>query len=89
QLVKLTQNWTQERTVTRKIKELILAVELERSYSKQEILVGYLNTAPYGGIEYGVEAAARDYFEKPAKDLTLDEAAMLATIPKSPKYYSP
>lgn len=89
QLVKLTQNWTQERTVTRKVKELILAVELERSYSKQEILVGYLNTAPYGGIEYGVEAASRDYFEKPAKDLTLDEAAMLATIPKSPKYYSP
>ena len=89
QLVKLTQNWTQERTMTRKIKELILAVELERSYSKQEILVGYLNTAPYGGIEYGVEAAAQGYFGKPAKDLTLDEAAMLAAIPKSPTYYSP
>lgn len=89
QLVKLTQNWTQERTYTRKIKEVILAVELERTYSKQEILTGYLNTAPYGGIEYGVEAAARDYFEKPAKDLTLDEAAFLAAIPKSPRYYSP
>lgn len=89
QLVKLTQNWTEERTVTRKIKELILAVELERSYSKQEILTGYLNTAPYGGIEYGVEAAARDYFNKSAKDLTIAESAMLATIPKAPTTYSP
>lgn len=89
QLVKLSQDWTRDQTYTRKIKELILAVELERTYSKQEILVGYLNTAPYGGIEYGVEAAARNYFEKPAKDLTLDEAAMLASIPKSPAYYSP
>jgi membrane peptidoglycan carboxypeptidase len=88
QLVKLTQNWSKERTVTRKVKELILSVELERSYSKKEILTGYLNTAPYGGIEYGVEAAARDYFDKSAKDLTLDEAAMLASIPKSPRYYS-
>lgn len=89
QLVKLTQDWTKERTVTRKIKEVILAVELERSYSKEEILTGYLNTAPYGGIEYGVEAAARGYFEKTAKDLTIDEAAMFAAIPKSPAYYSP
>ena len=89
QLVKLTQNWSQERTVTRKIKEVILAVELERSYSKQEILTGYLNTAPYGGIEYGVEAASRNYFDKSAGQLTLDEAAMFAAIPKSPRYYSP
>lgn len=89
QLVKLTQNWTQERTITRKLKELILAVELERSYSKDEILNGYLNTAPYGGIEYGVEAAARDYFHKSAKDLTLAESAMLAAIPKSPTLLSP
>lgn len=89
QLVKLSQDWTKDQTYTRKVKELILAVELERTYSKQEILVGYLNTAPYGGIEYGVEAASRGYFEKPAKDLTLDEAVMLAAIPKSPTYYSP
>ncbi len=89
QLVKLTQNWSGDRTITRKVKELILSVELERSYSKQEILTGYLNTAPYGGIEYGVEAASRDYFQKSAKDLTLSEAAMLAAIPKSPRYYSP
>lgn len=89
QLVKLTQNWTNDQTYTRKVKELILAVELERSYSKNEILTGYLNTAPYGNVQYGVEAASRDYFQKPAKDLTLDEAAFLAAIPKSPSYYSP
>lgn len=89
QLVKLSQDWTKDQTYTRKIKELILAVELERNYSKQEILAGYLNTAPYGGIEYGVEAAARGYFDKSAKDLTLDEAAMFAAMPKSPTYYSP
>lgn len=89
QLVKLSQDWTKDQTYTRKVKELILSVELEREYSKQQILAGYLDTAPYGGIEYGVEAASRDYFEKSAKDLTLDEAAMLATIPKSPTYYSP
>jgi membrane peptidoglycan carboxypeptidase len=89
QLVKLNQNWSRDRTLTRKAKELILAVELEREYSKQQILNGYLNAAPYGGIEYGVEAAARDYFQKSAKDLTIDEAAMLAAIPKSPTYYSP
>ncbi len=89
QLVKLSQDWTKDQTYTRKIKELILSVELEREYSKQQILAGYLDTAPYGGIEYGVEAGARDYFEKSAKDLTLDEAAMFAAIPKSPTYYSP
>ncbi len=89
QLVKLTQNWTKDQTYTRKVKELILAVELERSYSKDEILTGYLNTAPYGNVQYGVEAAARDYFQKSAKDLTLDQAAFLAAIPKSPSFYSP
>lgn len=89
QLIKLTQNWTGDRSYIRKIKEVILSVDLERSYSKQEILTGYLNTAPYGGIEYGVEAAARDYFNKGAKDLTIEESAMLASIPKSPRYYSP
>lgn len=89
QLVKLTQDWSKDRTLTRKVKELILSVELEREYSKQDILTGYLNTAPYGSIDYGVEAASRDYFNKSAKDLTLDEAAMLAAIPKSPNFYSP
>ncbi len=89
QLVKLTQNWTKDRSYTRKAKELILSVELERSYSKQEILAGYLDTAPYGNVQYGVEAATRDYFQKSAKDLTLDEAAFMAAIPQSPSYYSP
>ncbi len=90
QLVRLTQPGVGNRqSIQRKVKELIIAVELEREYSKQEILAGYLDTAPYGGIEYGVEAASRDYFQKSAKELTLDEAAMLAVIPKSPRYYSP
>lgn len=89
QLVKLNQNWSKDRTYTRKVKELILSVELERTYSKKEILGGYLDTAPYGDITYGVEAAMRDYFQKGAKDITLDEAAFLAAIPKSPTYYSP
>ncbi len=90
QLVRLTQNKVgNQQTITRKIKELILAVEMERSYSKQQILTAYVNTAPYGGIEYGAEAAARNYFQKSAKDLTLDEAAFLAAIPKAPSLYSP
>lgn len=89
QLVKLNQDWTQQRTLGRKVKEIILAVELERSYTKDEILAGYLNTAPYGSVDYGVQTAASDYFQKPAKDLTLAEAAMLAAIPKSPAVYSP
>lgn len=89
QLVKLTQNWTEERTYTRKVKELILAVELEREYNKDQILAGYLNVAPYGNIEYGVEAGANDYFHKSAKDLTLAEAAFMAAIPKAPSDYSP
>jgi membrane peptidoglycan carboxypeptidase len=89
QLVKLNQQWTNERTVTRKVKELILAVELEREYSKPDILTGYLNIAPYGGVEYGVESAARDYFGTTAKNLTLAQAAFLAAIPKSPGIYSP
>lgn len=89
QLVKLSQDWSTDRSYTRKVKELILSVELERSYSKEEILTGYLNTAPYGNIQYGAEVAAQDYFHKSAKDLTLAEAVFLAAIPQSPSYYSP
>ncbi|MFI5270642.1 MAG: transglycosylase domain-containing protein [Candidatus Saccharimonadales bacterium] len=89
QLVKLNENWTNNRTITRKVKELILAVELERQYSKNDILTGYLNIAPYGGIEYGVESAAEDYFHTTAANLTLAQATMLAAIPQSPSYYSP
>lgn len=89
QLVKLNNNWTKDQTITRKIKELILSVELEREYSKKEILAGYLNAAPYGNVQNGVEASARDYFEKSAKDLTLAESAFLAAIPQAPSVYSP
>lgn len=89
QLVKLNEDWTNDRTISRKVKELILAVEMEREYSKQEILTGYLNMAPYGGVEYGAEAAARDYFNTDAKNLSLAQAAMLAAIPKSPARLSP
>jgi membrane peptidoglycan carboxypeptidase len=89
QLVKLNQKWTGKRTIGIKIKELILAVELERNYSKQEILTGYLNSAPYGGIEYGCEAAARDYFHTDCSHLTLAQASFMAAIPRSPSYYSP
>jgi penicillin-binding protein 1A len=89
QLVKLDEGWTDNRTITRKVKELILAVELERQYSKDDILTGYLNVAPYGGLDYGVESAAEDYFQTSAKNLTLAQASMLAAIPQSPSYYSP
>lgn len=89
QLVKLNENWTDNRTVTRKIKELILAVEVEREYTKDQILTSYLNIAPYGGVDYGVESAAQDYFRTSAKNLTLAQATMLAAIPQSPSYYSP
>lgn len=89
QLVKLTQDFNQNRSLALKAKELILAVELERTYTKDEILTGYLNAAPYGGVDYGVQAAASDYFHVDAKNLTLAQAAFLAAIPKSPAYYSP
>src|SRR5579862_8054503 len=89
QLVKLTQDFNQNRNIILKIKELVLAVELERTYTKDQILTGYLNAAPYGGVDYGVQAAASDYFRENAKDITLAQAAFLATIPKSPTYYSP
>ncbi|HXY18103.1 MAG TPA: transglycosylase domain-containing protein, partial [Candidatus Nitrosopolaris sp.] len=89
QLVKLTQDFGQKRSISLKAKELILAIELERTYTKDQILTGYLNAAPYGSVDYGVQAASADYFHKSAKDLTLPEAAMLAAIPQSPAYYSP
>lgn len=78
-----------ERTFTRKVKELILAIELERLYTKDEILSFYLNQIPYGALEYGVEATANGFFNKSAKDLTIDEAALIAALPQAPSYYSP
>lgn len=89
QLVKLDRNWTSQRTVGNKIKELILAVEMEREYSKEDILTGYLNAAPYGPVSVGVEVASQDYFGVSAKDLSVPQAAMLAAIPKAPSTYSP
>ena len=78
-----------DRTFTRKVKELFLAIELERLYSKDEILSFYLNQIPYGALEYGVEASSNGFFDKSSKDLTIDEAAMLAALPQAPSYYSP
>lgn len=75
--------------LARKIKELILAIELERMYSKDQILTMYLNQSPYGGRRNGVESAAQTYFGKSAKDLTLAEAALLASIPNNPPLYDP
>lgn len=89
QLVKLNEGWTNDHTISRKAKELILAVELEREYNKDDILTGYLNIAPYGNVDYGVESAAQDYFGVDASQLTLAQAAMLAAIPKAPTTYSP
>jgi 1A family penicillin-binding protein len=80
---------TQERSFTRKIKEVILAVEIERRYTKDEILEMYLNESPYGGTFWGVQSAAKGYFDKDANELTLVESAILAGLPQSPSRYSP
>ncbi len=75
--------------IPRKIKEVILSIEVERMYSKEEILALYLNESPYGGRRNGVQSASQTYFKKDAKDLTLAEAAMLAAIPNQPGLYDP
>lgn len=80
---------TSERSLTRKIKEFMLAIQIERKYNKDEILKMYLNEAPYGGAIYGVEAAAETYFGKKASQLDLVESAILAGIPQRPTFYSP
>ncbi|MCK0196028.1 penicillin-binding protein 1A [Ancylobacter sp. 6x-1] len=80
---------TQERTLSRKIQEAILAIWLERKYSKNEILELYINRVYFGAGAYGVEAAAQRYFGKPAKQVTLAEAAMLAGLVKSPSTLAP
>jgi len=78
-----------DRTITRKAKEIILSLEIEQKYSKDDILGMYLNQIPYGSSAYGIEAAAQTFFNKSAKDLTLPEAALLAALPNAPTYYSP
>lgn len=80
---------THEKTFERKIKEAIYTAQLEMKYSKDEILEMYLNQIYYGHGAYGIEAAAKYFFDKSASELNLAESTMLAGIPKGPKYYSP
>ena len=80
---------TTRQTISRKVKEIILAIEVERRYKKDEILLMYLNESPYGGVYWGVEAAAKGYFNKAVKDLSLAESAILAGLPQNPSRYSP
>ncbi len=79
----------QDKKLTRKIKEAILAIRLEQVLTKEEILNHYLNESPYGGTLYGVEEASQAFFGKSASDVTLAEAAYLAALPQRPTYYSP
>lgn len=80
---------TPERTVTRKVKEVILSFAVEGIYGKDKILEMYLNKVPYGGTAWGVEAASQVYFNKPVSDLTLAESAFIAALPEAPSIYSP
>ena len=80
---------TPERSYTRKLKEMALALRIEQRYTKQEILSLYLNQIYFGSGAYGVESAAQIYFGKSVKDLNIAECALLAGLPRSPKYYSP
>jgi 1A family penicillin-binding protein len=78
-----------DRTIIRKIKEFVLAIQIEKKYTKDQILQMYLNEVPYGGTSWGVGAAAQTYFGKDVKDLNLVECAILAGMPQSPSSYSP
>jgi len=80
---------TQKRTIDRKMKEALLAIEIERRYSKDEILTMYFNQIYYGNGAYGVEAAAQSFFNKHTEDLSISESALLAALPRSPTYYDP
>lgn len=89
QLVKIALLQDNRRVISRKIKEAYLALMVEKAYTKDQILELYLNNAPYGGTAYGIEVAARKYFGKDASQLTLGEAALLASLPSAPSVYSP
>lgn len=78
-----------ERTISRKIKEAVLAIEIERKFTKDEIFWMYLNQIPYGSNAYGIESAAKEFFGKKASQLTIAEAATIASVTKAPSYYSP
>ncbi len=80
---------TKEKTITRKIKEFVLALKLTRMMTKDQILEIYLNETPFGGTLYGVEEASQEFFGKQTKDVTLAESAYLAAIPQAPTFYSP
>src|SRR3989344_9546289 len=80
---------TQDRTITRKLKEWVLALKIEKMLTKEQIFDIYLNESPYGGNMYGVEEASKTFFGKSAKDVSLGEAAYLAAIPQAPTFYSP
>src|SRR5439155_480489 len=80
---------SRERTLERKIKEACLAIKLSRHWSKDRILAAWMNQVYFGNHAYGVEAAAQTYFSKPAKDLTLMEAVLLAGLPQAPSLYDP
>ncbi|MBI2613390.1 MAG: PBP1A family penicillin-binding protein [Candidatus Levybacteria bacterium] len=88
QLVKNTL-LTSEQTVTRKIKEFILAIQVDRKYTKDQVLELYFNATPYGGTTVGIEAASERYFGKKAKDLDLTESVILAGLPQRPSFFSP
>ncbi|MCH2523843.1 MAG: transglycosylase domain-containing protein, partial [Dehalococcoidia bacterium] len=78
-----------QRTIDRKARETVIAIELTEQYTKEEILGWYLNSISYGGIYTGIEAASQGYFNKTASELTIAEAALLAGIPQSPGLYYP
>lgn len=78
-----------EKTITRKLKEALLSIEVEKRFTKDEILWMYLNQIPYGSNAYGIEAASKTYFGKTALELTVNESAILASLIKAPTYYSP
>lgn len=78
-----------EKTLTRKIKEALLSIEVEKRFTKDEILWMYLNQIPYGSNAYGIEAASKTFFGKTALELTINESAILASVIKAPTYYSP
>jgi membrane peptidoglycan carboxypeptidase len=78
---------TNEKTLSRKLKEILLTLEIERRFSKDDILQMYFNEIPYGQMNYGIESAAMSYFGKHAKELNISEAATLAALPRSPSAY--
>lgn len=78
-----------EKSYIRKLKELVLSIQLEQTYDKKKIIELYLNKIPYGNNAYGIEKAAQIYFDKHAKDLDIAESAVLAALPQAPSYYNP